>query len=129
MHKLGSTFLETLLRSAGEGILVLDTNRRITHCNPAACRILGVDEAHMIGATPDELAAHWSRITEIPLGPDLTLPTPLIDVRFVTGGPRETLRTLHLDVVDPNAITRAAEARGYVVTDRSIELCGVRFRY
>ena len=89
----------------------------------------GIANIDIESPTPDNIAAHWSRITEIPLGPDLTLPTPLIDVRFVTGGPRETLRTLHLDVVDPNAITRAAEARGYVVTDRSIELCGVRFRY
>ena len=61
MHKLGSTFLETLLRSAGEGILVLDANRRITHCNPAACRILGFDEAQMIGAIPDELGGSYLR--------------------------------------------------------------------
>lgn len=79
--------------------------------------------------TPDDIAAHWSAITEIPLGPDRTLPTPLIDIRVVQGGPRETLRALHLDVVDAAAISRAAEARGYTVTDRSIELCGVRFDY
>ncbi len=79
--------------------------------------------------TPDDIAAHWSGITEIRMAANLTLPTPLIDIRFVTGGPRETLRALHLDVVDPDAISHAAQARGYAVSDRSIEICGVRFSY
>ncbi len=61
MRHLGSTFLEKLLRSAGEGVLVLDGNRRITHYNPAACRILGLDEASVIGSTLDELEGTYIR--------------------------------------------------------------------
>ena len=89
----------------------------------------GIARIDIESPAPRDIAAHWSRITEIPLGPDLTLPTPLIDMRFVEGGPRETLRTLHLEVADPDAISRAAESRGHAVIDRSIELCGVRFNY
>ena len=89
----------------------------------------GIAHIEIESPTPDDLATHWSAITEIPLAADRTLPTPLIDMRFVKGGARETLRTLHLDVVDPDAITRAAIARGYTVTDRAFDLCGVRFGF
>ena len=89
----------------------------------------GITRIDVESPTPRDIATHWSRITEIPLADNLTLPTPLIDIHFVQGGPRETLRTLHLDVIDPDAITRAAQARGYDVNDRSIDLCGVRFSY
>lgn len=78
---------------------------------------------------PQDIAAHWSRITELPLSDKMTLTTPLIDIAFVKGGPRETLRTIHLDVVDPDAVTRNAQARGFDMKDRSIELAGVRFAY
>ena len=55
MRRLGSTFLDKLLLSAAEGILVLDDRHKITVCNPAACRILGLEEARILGSTPDEL--------------------------------------------------------------------------
>jgi hypothetical protein len=89
----------------------------------------GIAYIEIESPTPDDIAAHWSAITEIPLTDNLKLPTPLIDIRFVQGGPRETLRALHLDVVDPDKVTQAAQAHGYTVTGRTIELCGVRFSY
>ena len=55
MRRLGSTFLDKLLLSAAEGILVLDDRHKIMVCNPAACRILGLEEARILGSTPDEL--------------------------------------------------------------------------
>ena len=55
MRRLGSTFLDKLLLSAAEGILVLDDRHKSMVCNPAACRILGLEEARILGSTPDEL--------------------------------------------------------------------------
>lgn len=61
MRQLGSTFLDKLLRSAGEGVLVLNLDRIVTHCNPAACRILGISAERLIGALLDNLGRRYIR--------------------------------------------------------------------
>ena len=79
---------------------------------------------------PQDIAAHWSRILEQPLADDLTIATEMIGIRFVQGtGDRETLRTLHLDVADEDAIHAGAKARGYAIEDNAISLYGVSFRF
>lgn len=62
--------LAQIIRAASEGIVLLDSSRRIVHCNPAALEILGCDEPAAVGESfdrfitidsPDDL---WSRATE-----------------------------------------------------------------
>ena len=43
-------------------------------------------------------------------------------------GPRETLRTLVLEVADRGGIEKRAAQRGYPVSDAGVEFCGVRFQ-
>jgi hypothetical protein len=78
---------------------------------------------------PQGIAAHWSAILEKPLGQDMTIPTEMIDIRFVQGASdaRETLRTIHVGVADEAHIRQGAEARGYAVRDGAVEMYGVRF--
>jgi hypothetical protein len=78
---------------------------------------------------PQDLAAHWSRIVERPLEEGLTIPTEMIDIRFVQGAAdaRETLRAIHVGVVDATRVREGAEARGYAIRDGALELYGVRF--
>jgi signal transduction histidine kinase len=45
---------EFLLRSTGDGILILDSGGRILHINPAGAAMLGVTTDDMIGKTPQE---------------------------------------------------------------------------
>ncbi len=45
---------EFLLRSTGDGLLILDSSGRILHINPAGAAMLGVTTDDMIGKTPQE---------------------------------------------------------------------------
>lgn len=78
---------------------------------------------------PQEIGAHWANILERPLEADLTIPTEMIDIRFVQGasGSRETLRTIHVAVADETHVRAGAAARGYAVNDGAIEIYGTRF--
>ena len=42
-------FLETIFNAIQEGIIVTDSNGRITYLNDAACEIFGLDGEHAIG--------------------------------------------------------------------------------
>jgi diguanylate cyclase (GGDEF)-like protein/PAS domain S-box-containing protein len=55
MPRLGNNFLEALLRTAEEGVVVQDASGRIIFCNPAAQRILGIAEGAIIGNSSDGL--------------------------------------------------------------------------
>lgn len=41
--------LSQIIRAASEGIVLLDANRRIVHCNPAALETLGASEPDLLG--------------------------------------------------------------------------------
>jgi two-component system, sporulation sensor kinase E len=47
-------FLETIFNSIQEGIIVTDSNGRITYVNEAACEIFGIDADNSIGKRLDE---------------------------------------------------------------------------
>ena len=47
-------FLETIFNSIQEGIIVTDSNGRITYVNDAACEIFGIDAENSIGKRLDE---------------------------------------------------------------------------
>ena len=47
-------FLETIFNSIQEGIIVTDSNGRITYVNEAACEIFGIDAENSIGKRLDE---------------------------------------------------------------------------
>lgn len=50
--------LELILRSAGDGIFRVDISGRIVYVNPAACQILGWDEADLLGAYAHRMLQH-----------------------------------------------------------------------
>ena len=80
---------------------------------------------------PADLAAHWSRIIEVPVArgadgePELRFVNNAF--RFIKG-PKEVLGGLVFKVKDPARVRAAAEARGYKVDGNSFHLCGVNFR-
>ena len=81
---------------------------------------------------PAGIGQHWSRILEKPFranGDGGTIDVDMTSIRFAKGSSsREMLRTLVVDVFDPEAMSRRAAERGYAVSGNSIEFCGVAFR-
>ena len=53
---------QTILSTAGEGILRTDSQGRITYANPAACEMLGYDARELIG--PERVTS--SSTTRVP---------------------------------------------------------------
>jgi len=49
--------IDTLIQIMSEGIVGMDENRRILFANPVACRLLGVEEAQLIGQYAPDVAA------------------------------------------------------------------------
>lgn len=49
--------IDTLIRIMSEGIVGMDENKRILFANPVACRLLGVDEAQLLGRYAPDVAA------------------------------------------------------------------------
>ncbi|GAB4055212.1 ATP-binding protein [Spirosoma litoris] len=49
--------IDTLIRIMSEGIVGMDENKRILFANPVACRLLGIDEAHLLGHYAPDIAA------------------------------------------------------------------------
>jgi nitrogen fixation/metabolism regulation signal transduction histidine kinase len=84
-------FLSQVLRASPSGIVVLDYERRITSANPAAGRLLGVDDAAALGARLEQLAS--------PLATALaSLPPHATEVMSTTAGRR--VRCHHGTFVD-----------------------------
>ncbi len=81
---------------------------------------------------PGGIGRHWSRILEKPFAPSGEggrIEVDMIAIRFARRqGPRETLRTLVLEVADRAGIEKRASERGYPVSDVGVEFCGVRFK-
>jgi len=82
-------------------------------------------------ADPGGIGLHWSAILEQPFvsdGEGGRIAVDMTGIRFAKGGdPRETLRTLNIEVADRSGIEKRALQRGYPVTGAGIEFCGVRF--
>jgi hypothetical protein len=80
---------------------------------------------------PENLAAHWAKIIEVPVGrnangdPELTFVNNTFS--FVKG-PAEVLGGLVFKVNDVEKVKAAAAAKGYEVGGNSFHMCGVNFR-
>ena len=82
-------------------------------------------------ADPGGIGRHWSAILEKPFvsdGEGGRIVVDMTGIRFAKGlDPRETLRTLNIEVADRSGIEERAAQRGYPVSRAGIEFCGVRF--
>jgi len=90
-------------------------------------RIVGLEIA---SPDPEGLAAHWSRIIELPLGRQDGAPVLLADgctFAFVAGD-AERVSTLVVAVSDPARALSIAAGRGRAVTADGFPLAGVDFR-
>src|SRR5437867_11826051 len=61
-------FLETVFNAIQEGIIVTDSNGRITYLNDAACGLFGLEAAEAIGKPLDERVRglDWKSLTKSP---------------------------------------------------------------
>jgi hypothetical protein len=90
--------------------------------------------AEIVVESPDPggIGQHWSRILEKPFAPSGEggrIDVDMTAIRFASGqSPRETLRTLVIEVADRGGIETRAAARGYPVSDAGVEFCGVCFQ-
>ncbi len=82
--------IDTLIRIMSEGIVGMDENKRILFANPVACRLLGVEEAQLLGRYAPDVAA----------SNDL-MRTLIQDI--MTENQTETERTGFLKIFDPAA--------------------------
>ncbi len=59
-------FLETVFNAIHEGIIVTDSNGRVTYLNDAACKLFGLEAAETIGKRLDERASglDWASLTQ-----------------------------------------------------------------
>lgn len=100
-------------------------------------RVSGLRCVDVISPSPDNLAAHWARIIDVPLQRDAqgdpVLRFDLGAVRFVAArdGSLERLDALHIDVDDAERVIGAARTAGCATEDAGCErgfvLAGVRF--
>lgn len=100
-------------------------------------RVSGIGCVDVVSPQPDELAAHWARIIDVPLQRDANseaaLRFDLGSVRFMRArdGTAERLDALHVDVGDAEGVMAAARTAGCTLEgagpDRGFVLGGVRF--
>jgi hypothetical protein len=94
---------------------------------PAKGQLLAVE---VESPNPADLAAHWSRIIELPVsgGDPPSIKFDDSEIRFLKcpEGSMERLIGLEFAVPDPDATTQKARARGLVGSDGAIWLYGVR---
>ncbi len=81
--------IDTLIRIMSEGIVGMDENKRILFANPVACRLLGLDEAQLLGRYAPDVAA----------SNDL-MRTLIQDI--MTDNPNQTEQTGFLKIFDPS---------------------------
>src|SRR5215510_12766008 len=78
-------FLETVFNAIHEGIIVTDSNGRVTYLNDAACKLFGLEAAEAIGKRLDERVRglDWKSLTQSggPLSRDMEIFYP--DNRFI----------------------------------------------
>ena len=98
-------------------------------------RVSGIGCVDVISPRPDDLAAHWARIIDVPLqrAGGATLRFDIGAVRFMPApeGAPERLDALHVDVGDAARVLDAARSHSCPIEDRAGEagfvLAGVRF--
>ena len=82
-------------------------------------------------ADPAGIGRHWSSIIEKPFAPagdGGRIAVDMTAIRFARSlEPRESLRTLVIEVADKAGIEKRAAQRGYPVAAAGVEFCGVRF--
>ena len=92
-------------------------------------RVSGIPWVEVEAPDVRDLADHWSRLVDVPVGlDDGDFPVLRFDVgagRFVPGAV-ERLSALEVEVPDPQATLAAAEAEGLVREGDGFVLCGVR---
>jgi two-component system, sporulation sensor kinase E len=78
-------FLETVFNAIHEGIIVTDSNSRVTYLNDAACKLFGLEAADAIGKRLDERVRglDWGSLTQsgAPLSRDMEIFYP--ENRFI----------------------------------------------
>jgi hypothetical protein len=94
-------------------------------------RVTGILAAEVQCDDPQQVAARWSEIAEVPLrelGGNPILPLGNAAVRFVpcTDGRPEGLGGIDVACADKAAILAAADARGVVIGEDQLCLCGMR---
>lgn len=98
-------------------------------------RVRGIPWIDVHSPEPGDLAAHWGRIADVPVGRDGSgHPALHFDVgaaRFVSGagagaGDAERLDTLHVEVDDASRVRSFAATHGLPVDGDGFLLCGVR---
>ncbi|MBX3619045.1 MAG: VOC family protein [Rhizobacter sp.] len=94
-------------------------------------RVGGIPWIEVGSPNPGELAAHWSRVIDVPLGEDAqgrpALSFDLGAARFVDGE-AERLAALQIEVGDPEAVHDAARRQGLAIEGEGFMLCGVRMQ-
>lgn len=93
-------------------------------------RVSGISWVEVASPDPNDLAAHWSRLIDVPVSRD-PLGRPALHfelgaARFVTGAP-ERLSALQVLVSEPAAVLAAATAQGLPIDAEGFLLCGARF--
>jgi hypothetical protein len=80
---------------------------------------------------PADLAAHWGRILELPVGKGADgaaeLQLPNATFRFMQGT-SEAMTALTFKVADPAKVRQAAQANGLAATNSGFTIAGVEFR-
>jgi hypothetical protein len=94
-------------------------------------RVGGIVAAEMQCDDPEQVAARWAEIAEIPLVREGGVPVVSLTnakLRFVpcTDGRPEGLGGIDVRANDTRAIVEAAQARGLLRGERQIYLCGMR---
>jgi hypothetical protein len=92
-------------------------------------RVAGIPWIELESPDPNDLAAHWGRLIDVPVSRDAqgrhTLSFDLGAVRVVAGAP-ERLSALQVLVADPAAVLAAAVAERLPADAGGFSLCGVR---
>jgi hypothetical protein len=94
-------------------------------------RVAGIPWIDVATPDPSDLATHWARVIDVPLGADgdgrPALHFDLGAARFVAApaGTAECLSTLHVTVGDPASVRSTAASLGLPRVDEGFTLCGV----
>lgn len=102
---------------------------QVSVCNDVVSDILA---AELQSDDPDALAAHWGAVAGLPVTRRNRVPVVALanaELRFVEAedGRGPGLGALDLRVNDRDRLLREADARGALVSDRQVVVCGMRF--
>lgn len=115
--------IDTLIQIMSEGIIGLDENRNVLFANAVACRLLGVDEASIVGRYAPDIAASndlmRTLIQEL-MDPDKLLPDQSALLKIFDNG-RESYFNQRIHTVDVTPTGEEQPQRaGYVIVLENI---------